>query len=120
MDIRNGGKALRRCRQARGWTLKEVTREMEAQGIRIGIGDISRLETGRIANPSLGKVVLYGTFLGMTPNDIARAYGLWALPEDAENRLTRVALALGKVGEQEREWRLSAIERLALSQAPSS
>lgn len=81
MNVRSGGNALRRRRMAAEMTIEDVLKGLESRGIKMETSDISRLENGRVTSPSLEKVTIYGTFLGLSPNEIAQAYELWVPPK---------------------------------------
>jgi transcriptional regulator with XRE-family HTH domain len=77
-DVKQGGLYLRRLREAHGWTQRDL--EKRTGGLLSG-GYISALETGIVVKPPLASVVLLGKALGVSPNEVARAYGVWEEPE---------------------------------------
>lgn len=100
MKLHEGGSFLRNRRKALDLTIEDVKRDAFGRtGVRLDISDISRLENGRVTNPSLEKAVAYGIFLGVTPNEVARAYGLWTRPQ--RERLTQIAQQLENLPEEE-------------------
>jgi transcriptional regulator with XRE-family HTH domain len=108
LDVRSGGSTLRSRRKQADLTIEDVKRDTGLE-----VSDISRLENGRVTGPSLEKAMVYGTYLGMTPNDIARAYKLWGPPKELlENRFIKMLQNLAKLPEEERDRLVATIERL--------
>jgi transcriptional regulator with XRE-family HTH domain len=111
MDLKQGGQFLRARRKALDLTIEDVTKDITARtGVKMETSDISRLENGRTTSPSLEKAVAYGIYLGITPNEVARAYGLWTVPK--RERLTQIAQQMEQMPEEEAEQLLETLATL--------
>lgn len=108
LKLREGGNFLRNRRKSLGLTIEEVKKETGLE-----VSDISRLENGRVTSPSLDKAVTYGTYLGMTPNEIAVAYGLWVSP--SSGRLSAMSHQMQRLPKEEMERLLEMMEALVRS-----
>lgn len=69
MDARKGGAALRKLREDLGLSQRELARR---SGVRQE--NITRIETGQIASPTLETAVLLGRVYGLSADQIAELY----------------------------------------------
>jgi transcriptional regulator with XRE-family HTH domain len=76
-----GGAWLRRLRESRGWTMRDV--DQRSGGV-LSTSNISELENGNVSKPSMPMLLKLGEVYGLTPNQIAEAYGWWFPPEQSE------------------------------------
>lgn len=73
-DVRAGGAWFKRLREGREWTQRDVDRRTQG---KVSGANISQIEMGAISKPALAMLVELGKVYGVTPNEIAEAYGLW-------------------------------------------
>lgn len=106
-DVRAGGAWLRRLREGQGWTQRDVDKRTNG---KVSAANISQLEVGAISKPAMAMLVELGKALGVTPNEIAEAYGWWIAPPagDGEREPEQVKVLKATLG------RMSAGERLKL------
>lgn len=71
-NVKWAGKALRRYREERGLTQRDVERRT---GGKIIAQQLSRLEKGAIGKPPMEDLAVLGTVYGFTPTDMAQLYG---------------------------------------------
>lgn len=104
-DHRTGGHKLRELRQARQWTQRDVERETKGA---VPSQQVSRIENGAVADPSMKDLVALGRIYGLTPNEVAELYGYWRAP-GGENARDFSSLST-----------LNAIERLLAASSPET
>ena len=104
-DHRTGGHKLRELRQARQWTQRDVERETKGA---VPSQQVSRIENGAVADPSMKDLVALGRIYGLTPNDVAELYGYWHAPRGDKTTGTSQFSTL------------SAIERLLAGSSPET
>lgn len=105
---REGGSFLRNKRKQLNMTIEDAVR-----GTDLDIADVSRMENGRITSPSLDKIITYAKRLGLTPNQVAAAYGLWDCPQDMlSGRWAIAEKKMAKLSLEERSQILLALEEL--------
>lgn len=82
VNLRAGAR-LRRLREAKQMTQRDLARETAArfgpEGIVVS-QQISRIEKGQIDKPPMLDLVHIGEILGLTPGEILEFYGLWTPP----------------------------------------
>ena len=107
--LKIAGSALRNARKQAGLTIEDV-------GKRAGleVSDISRMETGRIGSPSLDKAIRYAGALGISPNRLAKLYGLWyGADEEEDPRVLRLLSVARDLPDGEKDRLLDMVEVLA-------
>lgn len=96
-NVKWAGKELRRYREERGLTQRDVERRT---GGKIIAQQLSRLETGAISKPPMEGLAVLGAVYGFTPTDMAQLYGYIppapALEQPKEEVLEAVAEGLGR------------------------
>lgn len=109
-DVRQGGEWLRRHRERMGMTQRDVDRMSG-----ISAQNISSLENGLISKPSMPMLVQIGALYGVTPNDIAEAYGWWRVPTQIERdeRLIYLDSVLNRLSDDQRNLLLRQVEIMA-------
>jgi transcriptional regulator with XRE-family HTH domain len=84
-DRTAGGQKLRELRHARQWTQRDV--ERETKGL-VPTQQVSRIESGAVADPSMKDLVALGEVYGLTPNDVAAMFGYWHSDSGSAREIT--------------------------------
>jgi transcriptional regulator with XRE-family HTH domain len=79
------GKLIRRARQAKGWTQREL-----AKAMGVSAGYIGQIETGKVGLPREEQIDNLERLLGTSRTDILRAAGILDVPRDVEAELRRI------------------------------
>lgn len=74
-DVKRGGLWLKKLRESQGLTQRDAERRT---GGKISSAYISAIETAVIVKPPMAALVALGEALGVTPNEVAQAYGFWS------------------------------------------
>ena len=107
--LKSAGHQLRTARNNANLTIEDV-----AKATGLDVSDISRMETGRIASPSLDKAVRYAVHLGISPNKLAALYGLWrGAGEEDDERVLRLLAVARDLPDNDKERLLDMVEVLA-------
>jgi transcriptional regulator with XRE-family HTH domain len=112
-DVRAGGLWFKRLREGREWTQRDVDRRT---GGKVSGANISQIEIGAISKPAMAMLVELGKVYGVTPNEIAEAYGLWSPAATGESEPAQIKTAkatLERLGPGQRLRLLTQIETLA-------
>jgi len=110
VDSRHAGYTLRTLRKERDLSQKDVER---LSGYTISDHELSRLETGAVANPSMKTLVEVGRAFGKDPNEMAALYGYWfPLPDSLDARLAFMRSLLANLSEEAQSRVLDEIERI--------
>lgn len=107
--VKEAGHQLKRARLKAGFTLEDIERKTG-----LNSADTSRMETGKTSSPSLDKSIRYAAALGITPNKLARIYGLWyGADEEEDPKVLRLLEALRKLSDEDKDRALAIIDGLA-------
>jgi len=121
LDRYSAGRLLLRLREERELTQAQAAAQVERRaGIRFPAQEISRLEGGGTLTPSMESLVALGDIYGLTPNDVAAAYGYWeptvAAPADAGAEWAQLGNRLRRLDAAAQARLLAAIDTLLLGE----
>lgn len=112
-DVKRGGLYLTRLRNAHDWTQRDL--EKRTGGL-FSASYISAIETGIVGKPPMAALVQLGKALGVTPNEVAEAYGWWR-PEqpsrEEEEEVTYLRQVLRQATPGQRHSLLQSVRALA-------
>ena len=116
--VRKAGDTLRHLREdVQGLDQREVSKRT---GGRIIAQQLSNIEQGKVARPSMRDLCILGALYGLTPNQMAKLYGYLddrtaSLLED--RRLLRIIGLLSRMDEEHRDRLLRSMEVNAVVEA---
>lgn len=110
-DVVVGGQWMAAHRERMGLSQRDVDR-------RTGISaqNVSAIENGLIAKPAFPMLAAIGTLYGVTPNQIAEAYGWWREPgrQRSDPRMVYLESVLKRLPETHRDSLLEQVEASAM------
>lgn len=117
------GSKLRALREARGWNQRDVERETASlfgDDRRVRAPQVSRLETGEIAEPGIAIVTRYGALLHVEPNTLMGPDYYDLLPPgmvepSLDRRMTEAAAIADQLPVQQRELFYQLVRVAALT-----
>lgn len=105
-----GGYQLAQLRDLQGLKQRDIERMTE--GV-LNSAQVSRIETGKIAEPTMRDLVLLGELYGKTPNEVAEMFGYWHPRLRGDEQLEQLAQEVAKLPPKYR-FRVYDAFRLAL------
>lgn len=107
--VKQAGHQLKVARLNAGLTLEDIERKTG-----LNSADTSRMETGRTGSPSLDKSVRYAAAIGISPNRLAKLYGLWyGADEEEDPKLTRLLSLARELSDSDKDRLIDMVEVLS-------